>query len=158
LGLNPRQRIAKGVLIRQYFGISTDEAARAERAKKRFEKFRHTVPVYPLLDMGWSRQDCLAYLREKLPYTVPKSSCVFCPYRTNQAWLHLQRTDAAGWRRAVGIDKALRDQNSIVTHGFRQQMFLHRSCVPLEEIDFHAQRSNTLDPMTVGECHGMCGV
>jgi hypothetical protein len=135
-----------------------DEAVRAERAKRRFAGIRHTIPVYPLLEMGWSRKDCIAYLREKLTHEVPKSSCVFCPYRTNQSWLYLQQTDAAGWDRAVEIDKALRDKNSIATRGFRQQMFLHRSCVPLEEIDFRALRPNTLDPMTTGECHGMCGV
>lgn len=36
LGLKFRQRVPKDVVIHQYFGISTDEAARAERAKKRF--------------------------------------------------------------------------------------------------------------------------
>jgi hypothetical protein len=158
LGLKPRQQIPKDVLIRQYFGISTDEAGRADRAKKRFAGLRHTMPVYPLLEMGWSRKDCIGYLREKLPYEVPKSSCVFCPYRTNQSWLHLKQTDVAGWNRAVEIDKALRDKNSIATRGMRQQMFLHRSCVPLAGIDFHTLRPNTLDPMTTGECHGMCGV
>jgi hypothetical protein len=158
LGLKPRQRIPKDVLIRQYFGISTDEAARAERARKRFQGVRHTVPVYPLIEMGWSRKDCLEYLRDKLPHEVPKSSCVFCPYRTNQAWLHLKQTDAEGWARAVEIDKALRDENSVVTRGFRQQMFLHRSCVPLEVLDLQALQPNTLDPLATGECHGMCGV
>jgi hypothetical protein len=146
------------VLIRQYFGISTDEAARAERAKKRFAGVSHTIPVYPLLEMGWSRKDCIAYLREKLPHEVPKSSCVFCPYRTNQSWLHLQQTDAVGWNRAVEIDRALRDKNSVATRGFRQEMFLHRTCVPLDGIDFHALKPNTLDPMKAQECHGMCGV
>ena len=158
LDLKPRQRIPKGVLIHQYFGISTDEAARAERAKKRFEKIRHTIPVYPLLEMGWSRKDCLAYLREKLSYEVPKSSCVFCPYRTNQSWLHLKQADPVGWNRAVEIDTAMRDKKSIVTRGFRQQLFLHRSCMPLMDIDFKALAPNTLDPMTTNECHGMCGV
>lgn len=158
LGLKPRQRIPKDVLIHQYFGISTDEAARAERARKRFQGVRHTVPVYPLIEMGWSRKDCLEYLRDRLPHEVPKSSCVFCPYRTNQSWLHLKQTDAEGWARAVEIDKALRDENSVVTRGFRQQMYLHRSCVPLEVLDLQALQPNTLDPLTTGECHGMCGV
>jgi hypothetical protein len=158
LGLKPRQQIPKDVLIRQYFGISTDEAARAERAKRHFEQVRHTIPVYPLLELGWSRNDCVAYLRKKLPTPVPKSSCVFCPYRTNQSWLHLKQTDVAGWNRAVEIDTAMRDKNSIVTRGFRQQMFLHRSCIPLKDIDFHALQPNTLDPMTTSECHGICGV
>jgi hypothetical protein len=158
LGLKPRQRIPKDVQIIQYFGISTDEAARAERGKKRFEGIRHTIPVYPLIEMGWSRKDCLEYLRDKLPHEVPKSACVFCPYRTNQSWLHLKQTDEQGWKRAVEIDQALRDPKSVATRGFRQQLFLHRSCIPLEVIDLQALQPNTLDPMTTGECQGMCGL
>ncbi|AWM39835.1 hypothetical protein GobsT_17950 [Gemmata obscuriglobus] len=158
LGLKPRQRIPKGVILHQYFGISTDEAARAERAKKRFEGVKHTVPHWPLIEMGWSRKDCLAYLKDKLPHEVPKSSCVFCPYRTNQAWLTLKQTDSDGWKRAVEVDRALRDKGSVVTRGFRQELFVHRSCVPLDVIDFTKLWPNTIDPLTTGECQGMCGL
>lgn len=158
LGLKPRQRVPKGTLIHQYFGISTDEAGRAERAKKRFEGVKHTIPHWPLIEMGWSRKDCLEYLRGKLNYEVPKSSCVFCPYRTNQSWKNLKETDPAGWDRAVQIDAALRDKKSVATRGFRQELFVHRSCMPLPLIDFNALAPNALDPMTVGECQGMCGL
>ena len=158
LELKPRQRIPADTTVYQYFGISTDEAGRAERGKKRFAAVRHTVPVYPLIDTGWSRTDCVTYLRDRLPYEVPKSSCVFCPYRTNQSWRNLKRTDPQGWDRAVEIDTALRADGSLVTRGFRQKLFLHRSCEPLGGIDFDALAPNTLDPLTVGECHGVCGV
>lgn len=158
LGLKPRQRMPAGVTVYQYFGISTDEAGRAERGKKRFASVKHTIPVYPLIDRGWSRSDCVAYLQSRLSYAVPKSSCVFCPYRTNQSWRHLKHTDPQGWRRAVEIDNALRADGSIVTRGFRQKLYLHRSCEPLEKIDLDALAPNTLDPMTTGECQGMCGV
>ncbi len=158
LGLKPRQRVPKGVMIYQYFGISTDEAARAERGKKRFATIKHTTPVYPLIEMGWSRKDCVEYLRNKLPYETPKSSCVFCPFKTNQSWRNLKQSDPAGWDRAVEIDAALRRKESAATRGFRQELFVHRSCVPLPLIDFDALAPNTLDPMAVGECHGMCGV
>lgn len=157
LGLKPRQHIPKDTTIHQYFGISTDEAARAERGKKRFEVVKHTVPVYPLIDMEWSRKGCVAYLRDRLPHEVPKSSCVFCPYRTNQSWRNLKQTDPDGWGRAVEIDTALRDKASVCNRGFRQELFVHRSCVPLEVIDFDALAPNTLDPMSTSECHGMCG-
>ncbi len=158
LGLKPRQHIPKDVTVHQYFGISTDEAARAERAKKRFEGVRHTVPHWPLIEMGWSRKDCIEYLKGKLPHETPKSSCVFCPYRTNQSWVNLKATDPDGWARAVEIDNALRDENSVCNRGFRQELFVHRSCVPLEVLDLTALQPNALDPMATGECHGMCGL
>lgn len=99
-----------------------------------------------MIEMGWSRKDCLAYLKDRLPHPVPKSSCVFCPYRTNQSWRHLKQTDPDGWNRAVQIDNALRDQASVCTRGFR------------EVIDFDALSPSTIDPMTVGECQGMYGL
>lgn len=158
LGLKPRQRMPKDVIVHQYLGISTDEAARAERAKKRFADIKHTVPHWPLIEMGWSRKDCLAYLKDKLPHATPKSSCVFCPYRTNQAWMHLKATDPDGWNRAVEIDSALRDKDSICTRGFRQELFVHRTCIPLEMLNFETLAPNTIDPMTTQECQGMCGL
>jgi hypothetical protein len=158
LGMKPRQRIPNDVTVYQYFGISTDEAGRAERAKKRYQNIRHTVPVYPLINMGWSRTHCIEYLRGSLSYEVPKSSCVFCPYRTNQSWQHLKQSDPDGWNRAVEIDHALRADGSIVTRGFRQKLFLHRTCEALERIDFETLAPSRLDPMTSGECFGRCGV
>ena len=110
VGLKPRQRMPKDVRVFQYFGITTDEGQRAERAKRRFEKLPWAVPVYPFLEMGWSRQDCEALLEDRLPHPVPRSACVFCPYRTNKEWLRLKQTDPDGWRRAVEIDHALRTE------------------------------------------------
>ena len=69
-----------------------------------------------------------------------------------------KQTDPAGWDRAVEIDAALRDKDSVATRGFRQQLYVHRSCVPLPLIDFNTLVPNSLDPMAVGECQGMCGV
>lgn len=92
IGIQPRQRMPKDVTVHQYFGISTDEAARAERVKTRFAKLKWTRPVYPLLDLGWSRKDCLAYLKDR----VPHPACVFCPFKTNQAWAELKATDPDG--------------------------------------------------------------
>lgn len=63
-----------------------------------------------------------------------------------------------GWARAVEIDHALRDKNSVCNRGFWQELFVHRSCIPLEMVDFETLAPNTLDSMTTGECHGMCGM
>ena len=68
LGPKPRQRIPRDVLIRQYVGISTDGAARADRPRRRFEGVRHTVPHWPPIEIGSSRKDCSAYRRDKLPH------------------------------------------------------------------------------------------
>jgi hypothetical protein len=39
-----------------------------------------------------------------------------------------------------------------------QKLYLHRSCLPLLAIDFDTLAPEAVDPMTAGECDGMCGV
>lgn len=158
LALKPRQRIPKDVIIYQYFGITLDEAGRATRARKRFETMHWVRPVYPFLDMSWTRQDCIAWLRERVPHLVPRSACVFCPFHTNREWADLKHRDPTGWLRAVEIDEALRQPGNVVNRGMDQKLYLHRSCLPISEIDFDALAPEAVDPMTVGECEGMCGV
>lgn len=157
IGLKYRQRMPRGVQVFQYFGMTTDEAGRAERAKKRFEGHRWAVPVYPFIEMGWSRQDCLEWLKDRVPHPVPRSACVFCPYRTNKEWLDLKRNDPAGWQRAVEIDHALRAEGTVANRKMDQKLYLHRSCVPLDVIDFEQPQPTLFRPMS-NECQGMCGV
>ena len=156
VGLKPRQRMPKDVRVIQHFGITTDERRRADKAKKRFDKVRWATPSYPFIEWGWSRQDCVAYLKDKVPHAVPKSACVFCPYRDNNSWEVLKLTDPEGWRRAVDIDRALREDGTRANKGLRGKLYLHRSCVPLPMVEFDSTR--TPDAGGVGgECEGMCG-
>jgi hypothetical protein len=156
LGLAYRQRMPKDVRVHQYFGITTDEARRAERTKVRFERFKWAVPVFPFIDMGWSRQDCVEWLRDRVPHEVPRSACVFCPYKSNTEWKRLKETDTAGWSRAVEIDTALRQEGAAAGRGMEKKLYLHRSCLPLEVIDF--DHTHTLFRPLANECQGMCGV
>jgi hypothetical protein len=150
--------VPANVIVHQYFGITTDEAGRAERAKRKFQEKPWARPVYPFLEMDWSRTDCLAWLRDRVPHAVPRSACVFCPFRTNGEWAELKRSDALGWARAVEIDQALRQEGNVVNRRMQQKLYLHRLCIPLEQVDFAALPVATLHPMTAGECHGMCGL
>jgi hypothetical protein len=156
VGLKPRQRMPKDVRVFQYFGITTDERQRAERAQRRFAEMKWAVPVYPFIEMGWSREDCTRWLEDRLPHAVPRSACVFCPYKSNKEWLHLKGTDPEGWARAVQIDEALRREGTVANRRMEQKLYLHRSCVPLQMVDFSG--SHTLFRPMTNECQGMCGV
>jgi hypothetical protein len=61
-----------------YLGYSADEvkrAAKCEEYKSRGNEYR-----FPLIEWGWTRQDCIAYIQEKLGVIWQKSCCTFCPY------------------------------------------------------------------------------
>lgn len=148
----------EGIKVHKYFGITLDEKERADKAKKRFDGHRWAVPVYPFLEMGWTRQDCLSWLKDKVPHEVPKSACVFCPYRSASSWLHLKRTDPDGWARAVEIDNALR-ADAVANRGLDRKLYPHKKCVPLETVDLEAEaRKRFSADRCMGECEGLCGV
>lgn len=126
-------------------GISTDEAHRMKPSKVQYIKHE-----YPLIDKGMSRIDCLNWMQSKGFPKPPKSSCIGCPYHSNEQWRSLSSEEFAD---AVLIDKAIRNQP-----GFKSQQFMHRSCKPLDEIDFRTQEEHGQVNMFINECEGMCGV
>jgi hypothetical protein len=155
LGLQPRQRIPGHVTVHHYFGFSWDEAGRAARARMRFAQQRWGVPHFPLIDEQMTRGDCLRWLdKYGLPHEVPRSACVCCPYKSNAEWRHLRDHDPDGWARAVEIDEALRRPGSVVNRGMDARLYVHRSCVPLQQANLHDDQRTLFDM----ECEGGCGL
>lgn len=153
IGLKPRQRIPSGLSVVQLIGFSTDERNRAVR-HDRLQRPRGWSVRFPLIERNWDRSDCRKLLREQVPHDVPRSACVFCPYRSNQEWRKLRNDDPTGWTRAVQVDEALRDKASVCTRDMVSGMYLHRSCKPLplaiSEQDNH--------PLFFQDCEGGCGL
>ncbi|WDV55513.1 hypothetical protein PV963_36760 [Streptomyces coeruleorubidus] len=84
LGYPYPARIPRGVFVEQWVGISTDEFHRAKDADGKYMRNRH-----PLIDMDWSRSDCVRYLTSLGLADTPKSSCLRC-LMWNRAGLVLQ--------------------------------------------------------------------
>lgn len=148
VGLQPRQRIPKDVEVHQYFGISVDEARRAVRIR---ERVKHSH--FPLLDMDQTRRDCEIYLGARVPHEVPKSACVFCPFRDDAGWMALRKSPE-DWAVAVRVDAALREPGRIVKRGLKGELYVHRSCVPLDKVEFRHEKQFNMFTL---ECEGMCG-
>jgi hypothetical protein len=158
IGLLPRKRVPKDVCVTQYIGISLDESGRAERIRRRRNLGQTS---FPLIDSYMTRQDCLDWLTEhaQVPHEVPRSACVFCPYHSDEEWLHIKGSPA-DWDRAVEIDEALRIPGNVVNRNMDSAMYLHRSCKPLVQIDFSAAVTLPVQP-SMGfyrECLGVCGL
>ena len=156
LGLKPKQRVPKGVIVHQYFGISLDEARRSVNIKQRVEDHKSFRTHFPLLDPpGMTRGECHQYLAKRVPHVVPKSSCVFCPYHDDALWLDLKNNQPEDFARAVEIDEAIRVPGRIVNKNIKADRFAHRTCKPLKDVEFRHERQLN---MFVTECEGMCGV
>lgn len=76
-------------------GITTDEAHRARDSDRKW-----ATNVYPLLDLGMSRQDCRAYLDAEWDGPpVQKSGCIGCPMHGRKGYAKLLRDDPEEYAR-----------------------------------------------------------
>lgn len=133
--------------VEQWVGISRDEMRRV-----RVSDVRYIVNRYPLIfDVPMTRADCIRWL-EANDFQVPKkSACLGCPFRTNAEWRRIQE-DPEEWADAVAFDSAIRG-----TGGITGDTFLHRSCLPLDEVDLSTAEERGQQNW-IEECTGMCGV
>jgi hypothetical protein len=140
LGYPHPVRVPAGVYAEQAIGISVDEFHRAKDSDVRYLR-----NVFPLLDLGMSRDDCIAYLRENGFGETVKSACVGCPYSGNARLRWIRDTDPDAWADLVAFDHAIRNGSPrAIAEGkpLRGQFFIHRSLKPLDQVD--------LDPPTRG--------
>lgn len=136
----------------QYIGISFDELHRMKDSRNL--KIKN---VYPLVDKGLRRIDCIRWMQENNYPTPPRSACVFCPYHSDKEWLRLKTEESEEFRIAVEFEKKLQTAMSKV-YNFRGTPYLHRSCQPIETVDFDPHRDQIEFDFFGNECEGMCGV
>ncbi|MBN2980141.1 hypothetical protein [Cohnella algarum] len=146
LGYKPRQRVKEQ--ITEWIGISTDEIQRIKPSRTPWITHR-----WPLIEIGMSRVGCVSWLTRHGYPIPPKSSCIGCPYHDDRLWLEIKRNDLEAWEEAVFIDYEIRKLKR-----FRGQVFLHRSCVPLDQVDLQEDQMDWFDDGFLNECEGMCGV
>ena len=149
VGLKPRQRAPKEIIVTQFIGISADEALRMKPSREHWIEHR-----WPLVEKGMTRGHCLEWM-ERNGFPKPtKSACTFCPYHDDRAWRDMKASDPESWADAVKIDEAIRGG----VRGTKEKLYLHRSMKPLVDVDFRqAEDFGQVDAFT-NECEGMCGV
>lgn len=126
-------------------GISSDEVWRMKPSR-----VQYIVNSWPLIELGMKRQDCLRWMEERQYPTPPKSSCIGCPFHSDEQWRALTQEE---FQDAVEVDRAIRHQPKI-----RSQQFMHRSLRPLEEVDLSTPEERGQLNLFLNECDGMCGV
>jgi hypothetical protein len=144
LGYQPRQRIKEDVKL--WMGISNDEIMRAKPSRVKWIEHR-----FPLLENDIGRGWCLEWMQKKGYPLPPKSACIGCPFHDDRMWLDMKRNDPESWNEAVEIDTMIKRLPR-----FEGQAFLHRSCIPLDEVDLKENQME-LD-LFDNECEGMCGL
>lgn len=73
----------------------------------------------------------------------------------------MRDNDPESWSDAVAMDVGVR--TGLSGPGFKGSLYLHRSCVPLEEVDLSTPAERGSPPLFDvdgfgNECEGMCGL
>lgn len=147
LGYAPRKRIPAGAAD-MLMGISMDEIF---RMKPSWHKW--LVHQWPLIDAKMARHDCLTWMERKGYPLPPKSSCIGCPFHSNDEWRSI-KADPEAWEDAVMLDKLIRN----VGKNMKSQQFMHRDRVPLDQVDLSTAADHGQVDMFNNECEGMCGI
>jgi hypothetical protein len=82
----------------------------------------------------------------------PKSSCLGCPYHSDEQWLEIKQEYPDEWLETVEMDRMIRN----IGKSEESQQFMHRSLKPLDEVVFKPKEK--VSDMFNNECEGMCGV
>jgi hypothetical protein len=136
-------------------GISYDELFRM-----RENRLKYVQNIYPLVDKGIRRHNCLDWIKEKNYPQPPRSACTFCPFHSNLEWRKIKENKEE-WQEVVKMDKAIRDQEefkkSKYAETIKDKLFLHNQRVPLDEVDLRTDEEKGQYSL-LDECEGMCGV
>lgn len=71
---------------RQIIGFESEEVTRAFGDVHQGDENRR--PEYPLIEWGWDRKKCIAFIKEQTGACWGKSACYFCPYAGQGAEKH----------------------------------------------------------------------
>lgn len=158
LNVGYKKRVPKGTKVELLMGISNDEIYRMKP-----NRLPYIQNQYPLIDIKFTRQTCLNWLKENNYPLAPRSACTFCPYHSNEEWLRIKNGNKEEWEEIIKIDTAIRNQdrfkkNNAGSGKLKDELYLHRDCKPINEIDFTTKKNNQMDFGFNNECEGMCGV
>lgn len=108
-------------------GFSTDEVGRVQRRRENeIER-----PEFPLIDLGFSRDDCKSVIGEAGLPVPPRSACYFCPFHRIGTWVEMARDEPELFERSVRLEAHINARRQ--AEG-RPLVWLTRHARPLDEV------------------------
>lgn len=113
-------------------GISTDEIIRV--SNKRIMPYEN--PVYPLVELGYSRSMCQQLIADAGIPVPPKSSCFFCPFHRPQTWSEMRRDEPELFWSAAELEQSMNERRVAIG---REPAYFTRFAKPLPDAIPEAQ-------------------
>jgi hypothetical protein len=144
----------KEVTVTQWIGISYDEMQRMKLPKDPWTRHR-----WPLIEKRMRRSHCIEWMKNNGYPEPPRSACYYCPFHSDDEWRRLRNDDPEHFAKAIEFDEKIRQTNIEGAKDLRMQVYLHRSCKPLGQVDFDSpEDKGQLNFDFQSECEGMCGI
>lgn len=88
-----------------HLGFSAEEKHRCKKnPHKMFEN------KFPLVEMGLTRADNYAYIKDVWGLDTKASACCFCPFHTNYFFSYIKENDTKNYKKTVAFDQMLEEQ------------------------------------------------
>lgn len=143
--MKAREKIPHGK-VNMYIGISLDEIGRCKPSQQKW-----IWNKWPLIDRRMTRQDCLDWAKAHELPEPPKSSCIGCPYHSDQMWMDIKRDHPVLFEQACLVDDMYR-----IMPKMEKKQFMLKSGEPLRDAVFKPKK-NAANQFN-NECEGLCGV
>lgn len=89
-----------------HMGFSAEEKRRCKESPNKM-----FVNKFPLVEMGYTRADSYAYIRETWGLDTKASACCFCPFHRNHFYQHLKINSPAEYKKLLELDELLQNKN-----------------------------------------------
>lgn len=99
---------------------------------------------FPLVELRMKRRDAIALVESMGWPTPPRSSCYMCPNHSDHEWRRLIAERPDEFQKAVEIEREIQ---KVDPHAW-----LHRSCIPLDQVDFSQPEDLFSRPCDSGMC------
>ena len=139
------RRLFPNTKVTLWQGISWDEVSRMKDADVQWLTHR-----WPLIEQRIDRVGCESRLRNFTTTRVPKSACVYCPYRGDKQW-----------KESISKDSDMEIINRVESVLLPRNEFLNRQLLPTSQMTFtnvQITRQSAQIEFWNNECEGMCGV
>lgn len=126
-----------------HMGFSAEESRRCKESPNPM-----FVNKFPLVEMGLTRADNFAYIKDVWGLETKASACSFCPFHKNYFFKFLRENELEQYAQVVGVDELLRDKNP--KPPMDSDLFISRSRKRLMDL--------TDEDCNDAECFEYCGM
>ena len=142
------QENRNGQHIEMWIGITLDEWTRMRDSGVQY--IQNYYPFIEALDRPWMRGMAMRWLLQNGLDIPAKSRCKWCPFQGLEDWRETKLAGGDEWRECLEIDRLVRHKKD----GY--VCYLHRDCIPLDQVDLRNEQDHGQLELWGEECTGNC--